>query len=278
MLIHVHELGDPRLAPYANMRDAELAQRADPLDASAHGGLFIAEGELVVERLVASRFGVHSVLTTPTRLETLGPVISGIPEETPVFLAEQRVMNEIVGFNMHRGVLAIGRRGVGMTVAEVCGRGGPVVVLEDLVNHDNIGGIFRNAAALGGAGVGVVLSPRCADPLYRKSLRVSMGCALDVPCARAADWPGVLGELREAGFETWAMTPKDGAVAIGEAARGLSGKRVAVVLGSEGPGLTDEAIGACAVRVGIPMNRVSESIDSLNVAMAAGIALACLNG
>jgi tRNA G18 (ribose-2'-O)-methylase SpoU len=165
-----------------------------------------------------------------------------------------------------------------MTVAEVCGRGGPVVVLEDLVNHDNIGGIFRNAAALGGAGVGVVLSPRCADPLYRKSLRVSMGCALDVPCARAADWPGVLGELREAGFETWAMTPKDGAVAIGEAARGLSGKRVAVVLGSEGPGLTDEAIGACAVRVGIPMNRVSESIDSLNVAMAAGIALACLNG
>ncbi len=278
-LIHVDNLADPRLAPYANMRDAELAQRADPLDAAAHGGLFIAEGELVLRRLVASRFAVHSVLTTTSRLETLRADLAGLSSDVPVFLADQRVLNEIVGFNMHRGVLAIGRRGAGLTPADLCARPGPLLVLEDLVNHDNIGGVFRNAAALGGPGVGVALSPRCADPLYRKSLRVSMGCALEVPFARVEAWPDALGAIAAAGFETWALTPRGGAVPIGEAVRACArgSTRIALVLGGEGPGLTEAAMAACRKRVTIPMNKVSDSVDSLNVAMAAGIAMSCLN-
>ncbi|HMN40170.1 MAG TPA: RNA methyltransferase [Phycisphaerales bacterium] len=274
-LIPINDLSDPRLAPYANMRDAELAQRADPLDRAAHGGLFVAEGELVLRRLVASRFAVHSVLTTASRVETLRDDLGGLPAEVPVFVAEQRVLNEIVGFNMHRGVLAIGRRGAGLSLGELCARPGPLVVLEDLVNHDNIGGIFRNAGALGGKGVGIVLSPRCADPLYRKSVRVSMGCALDVPYSRAEAWPEALHTIAEAGFETLALTPGQGSVPIREAV-GTGGK-VALVLGGEGPGLTETAMGACSRRVKIPMNKVSESVDSLNVAMAAGIALFCLS-
>jgi tRNA G18 (ribose-2'-O)-methylase SpoU len=277
-LIPVETLADPRLAPYANMRDAELAQRADPLDAAAHGGLFIAEGELVLRRLIASRFAVQSVLTTATRLDSLREALAPLPEGTPVFLADQPTMNQIVGFNMHRGVLAIGVRGAGLGLATLAARPGPLVILEDLTNHDNLGGVFRNAAALGGAGVGVLLSPRCADPLYRKSIRVSMGAALCVPFARLTDWPASLGQITAAGFRVWGFTPREGAVAIGEACQEavLARSRVAVLLGSEGPGLTDDAIAACTRLVRIPMHKADPAIDSLNVAMSCGIGLHCL--
>jgi tRNA G18 (ribose-2'-O)-methylase SpoU len=278
-VIQVQDLSDPRLAPYANMRDAELAQRADPLDPAAHGGLFIAEGELVLKRLLSSRFATHSILTTAPRLESLAPDLIRLPADVPIFIADQRLLNDIVGFNMHRGVLAIGRRGQGLSIADLAARPGPLLVLEDLVNHDNIGGIFRTAAALGGPGVGVLLSPRCADPLYRKSLRVSMGCGLEIPYARATAWPEALHTLAAAGYETWALTPRPGALPIGEAfrSRTQTSSKIALLLGSEGPGLTDESITACTRMVRIPMNKVSDSIDSLNVAMAAGIALSCLN-
>ena len=276
-LIPVPTLSDPRLAPYANMRDAELAQRTDPLDATAHAGLFIAEGELVVERLIASRFGVQSVLTTESRLETLRESLAPLPPETPVFVADQPTMNQIVGFNMHRGVLAIGVRGPSLTLSDLLERGGPIVVLEDLTNHDNLGGVFRNAAALGGTGVCVVLSPRCADPLYRKSIRVSMGAAMCVPFMRASAWPDVLKEIAAAGYEVWGMTPGANTLELGAACRGLHSKdQVAVLLGSEGPGLTPEALATCSKRVRIDMRKADPSIDSLNVAMASGIALHCL--
>jgi tRNA G18 (ribose-2'-O)-methylase SpoU len=187
-------------------------------------------------------------------------------------------MNEVVGFNMHRGVLAVGRRGAGLTPEGVLDRPGPWVVLEDLTNHDNLGGLFRNVAALGGPGAGVLLSPRCADPLYRKSLRVSMGTILSVPFARLGDWPGGLAALRDRGIETWALTPGDDARPIGEVAREAAVKaaRVALVLGSEGPGLTPGAFGACTRRVVIPMRRAAAEVDSLNVAMAGGVALYAL--
>lgn len=274
-LVHLTTPDDPRLAPYANMRDAELAQRADPLDPAAHAGLFIAEGELVVRRLVASRFRTASVLTTPARLATLGPALEVLPEDVPVLLVPQAIMDGIVGFNMHRGVLAVGVRGPGLTPDDVLARPGPWLVLEDLTNHDNLGGLFRNAAGLGGPGVGVLLSPRCADPLYRKSLRVSMGTVLSVPFARLDGWPGVLADVEARGVETWALTPGAGAEPIGRAAAATRGK-VALVLGAEGPGLSADALTACTRRVTIPMRRASAEVDSLNVGMAGGIALYAL--
>lgn len=272
-LIPITSLTDPRLAPYANMRDAELAQRADPLDAGAHGGLFIAEGDLVVRRLLHSRFELHSVLTTPTRLDSLRDALEAGAGDAPIFLAQPPLLNDIVGFNMHRGLLAIGRRGRGLTLNDLLASPGPLVVLEDLTNHDNLGGIFRNAAALGGTGVGVLLSPRCADPLYRKSLRVSMGCALAVPFARTSEWPDPLSQIAESGFETWALTPHNDAEPINQIA---VPPRVALILGTEGAGLTDTSLSASTRRVRIPMSKVDESVDSLNVAMAAGIALSHL--
>ena len=277
-IIPVDSLADPRLAPYANMRDAELAQRADPLDGAAHGGLFIAEGALVLRRLIASRFVVQSVLTGPTRLDSVRDALGALPAETPVFLADPTTMSSIVGFNMHRGVLAIGVRGAMPGIDDLLARAGPLIVLEDLTNHDNLGSICRNGAALGGPGVGIALSARCADPLYRKSIRVSMGAALCVPFARLEAWPDSLRTLARAGFQTWALTPRSGAVPIREACRTLAGSpsRVAIVLGSEGPGLTDEAIRACSHQVRIPMAKADPAVDSLNVGMACGIALHCL--
>lgn len=278
-LVPVDNLADPRLAPYANMRDAELAQRADPLDGAAHGGLFIAEGELVLRRLIASRFAVQSVLTTPTHVGSLGDALDGLDADVPVFVAEPRLLSEIVGFNMHRGVLGVGVRGPGLALADLISRPGPLVVLEDLVNHDNLGGVFRNIAALGGSGASVLLSPRCADPLYRKSLRVSMGTILSVPFARAEAWPGVLDLLANAGFDVWGLTPRNEATDIGEAVRTLpNGSKVALILGTEGTGMSEAALHACTRLVRIPMRRIDPNVDSLNVAVAAGIALHCLGG
>lgn len=257
------------------MRDAELAQRADPLNTAAHEGLFIAEGQLVVERLLKSRFRVHSILTTPARLASLHHALSSLPPDTPVFLAPPETLNSIVGLNMHRGLLAVGHRSSDLSLPDLLARPGPIVILEDLVNHDNLGGVFRNAAALGGKGVSVLLSPRCADPLYRKSLRVSMGLALSVPFARAAAWPGALHDIRAAGFEVWALTLGSGTTplpaAVAEAI--AQHRRVALILGSEGPGLTPLAQSAADRLVTIPMSKADAAVDSLNVAVAAGIAL-----
>ncbi len=274
-VIPVQSLSDPRLTPYANMRDAELAQRADPLDARAHAGLFIAEGELVLRRLIASPFPVHSVLITPTRLDSLRDALATLKPETPIFLADPPVLESIVGFNMHRGVLGVGIRTTPISLSDLAARAGPLIVLEDLTNHDNLGSIFRNAGVLGGPGVAIALSPRCADPLYRKSIRVSMGAALAVPLTRLDAWPEPLHALRQAGFQTWALTPRADAITITEARRASTGP-VALILGSEGPGLTDEALNACTHRVRIPMSKADPSLDSLNVAMACGIALAYL--
>lgn len=274
-LVPIQDLSDPRLAPYANMRDAELAQRADPLDPAAHGGLFIAEGELVVQRLIESSFPTQSVLLTSTRLEAMRPALARLPASTPVFLADPPLLSRIVGFNMHRGVLAIGLRTPPAPLDPFLDLPGPLLVLEDLTNHDNLGGIFRNAAALGGPGCAVLLSPRCADPLYRKSLRVSMGHILSIPFARLADWPGDLARIAAAGFDTLAMTVAPGSIDLETAATVNRHRRAAIVLGTEGAGLSPAALTACVRRVRIDMRPTPEGriIDSLNVAMAAGIAL-----
>jgi tRNA G18 (ribose-2'-O)-methylase SpoU len=278
--IPISSLSDPRLAAYANLRDAELLHRQDfsqPVTRIA--GAFMAEGELVVRRLIRSPFRVESVLVTPGRLESVRDDLAELPEETPVYVADQGVMSEVVGFNIHRGVLAVGLRGPERSLEEVAAVSRMLVVLEDLVNHDNLGAVFRNAAALIGPGAGVLLSPRCADPLYRKSLRVSMGHVLGVPFARIPQWPGGLAALKGAGFRVIALSPGAGSTTIQELEAGLAATpgrpRLALVLGTEGAGLSGAAAEASDDRVRIPM---APGVDSLNVAVAGAIAMHRLGG
>lgn len=284
-IVRIETISDPRVSDYANMRDAELLQRHDPFDPAGHRGLFIAEGELVVRRLIGSRFRARSVFLTSTRLEAMRSELDRLPEDAPVFVADQNVLNGVVGFNIHRGVLAVGVRPQPPSIAELLRSDGPFIILEDLFNHDNIGAIFRNASALAGTGCAVLLTPRTADPLYRKCIRVSMGNVLSIPFSRLSDFPSPGGvdasALRDASIELWALTPAADAepidLAVAAAARSSVRKRIALVLGSEGPGLTDAAIGLAHRRVTIPMLGAHENVDSLNVAVAAAIALHALN-
>jgi tRNA G18 (ribose-2'-O)-methylase SpoU len=269
--VHVEDLSHPGLEPYRDQKDAWLRVQRD--GGTGLGGLFMAEGEIVARELFASAFRVRSVLITPTRLLSMADALSGLPAGTPVFVAERTVAEGIVGFDMHRGVLALGERGEGLGLEEVV-RGAPcVLVLEGLSNHDNVGSLYRSLSALGPAGSAVVLGPGCADPFYRKSLRVSMGHVLRVPTAWAASWPGDLERLAGMGFATLALTPGDGAVALGEVDLRCPPDRIVLAVGAEGPGLTGATMAAASRRVRIPMNG---GVDSLNVGVAAAVALAAL--
>jgi len=242
---------DPRLAPYRDLRDAGLAVRR---------GLFVAEGRPVVRRLLAgSRFRAHSVLATEPMVETLSDVVDG----APLYVVDEATIRSVVGFAFHRGCLALGERGVPGSLAPLLA-GRRLLVLERVTNPDNIGAMFRNAAALGADGV--LLSPGCGDPLYRKAVRVSMGGTLVVPFARVEAWPGVLVDLRERGFTIVALAP-GGALPIDELPRPA---RVALLLGAEGDGLSAAARAVADVTVAIPM---AGADHSLNVATASGIAL-----
>jgi tRNA G18 (ribose-2'-O)-methylase SpoU len=288
--VPIDSLSDPRVADYAQIREAEL--RKDRFDAP--GGLFVAEGELVVRRLLASRYRTRSILTTHARLRTVQDIVDALPAETPVYVVDQPTMNGIVGFNIHRGVLAIGERGPEPDLDQLLRSSRVAVILEDLVNHDNLGGIFRNVAGLGAGCFGetcILLSPKCADPLYRKSIRVSMGSALLVPFARLTDWPNDLQRVQTAGYRVLAMTPSERAVDIDTVTPDASNPKAAILLGSEGPGLTDTAMSKADIHVRIWMpgrsgqspplfansldleDRTAEGIDSLNVSVACAIAL-----
>lgn len=282
-IVPVTSLDDPRIADYRSLRDQELLQRADPLDPAAHRGIFVAEGELVVRRLVESPFTTRSLLLAESRIEPMRDLLEALPPQVPVFVAPQGVVNDIIGFNIHRGVLAIGERGEPADIGALLTRRGPFVVLEDLCNHDNIGAIFRNCAALGGAGVTVLLSPRTADPLYRKSLRVSMGHALLVPWARLDRWPDALHDFRAAGIRVLAMTPGAGSCDVREVAAQLRAApqtttRIALLLGTEGQGLSAAAMAHAdqLVRIDMPPGPTGAVADSLNVAVAAAVALHAL--
>jgi tRNA G18 (ribose-2'-O)-methylase SpoU len=265
-LIRIDDAGDERLGDYRGVSDADLAAR---------NGLFIAEGRLVVRRLLAaSRFPTRSVLVTEPALKALADVLDPIPT-LPVFVVPQSVMNGVTGFNIHRGCLAIGERPTPARWPDVVDQlptpnaQPPIVaVLERVANADNVGGVFRSAAAFGAGAV--LLDPVSTDPLYRKAIRTSMGAALQVPFARAEPWPGALLELRRLGFAVIAMTPAPAAPVLRDVVRGVAGRRVAIVLGHEGEGLTPEALAACELQARIP---ISGHIDSLNVVAAAAIAL-----
>lgn len=271
---------DGLLRPYRDQKDAWLrVQRSGGTgiaDDDDSDGLFMAEGELVVGTLIESEHLVVSVLCTPRRLETMRAELERLPADTPVLVADRRVVERIVGFDLHRGVLAVGRRRHAPAATELMESSGLLVLCEELANHDNIGAVFRNVACLAGVergtGACVLLSAACCDPLYRKSLRVSMGHALRVPFARLDPWAPGIAKAKAAGFETIALTPDPAAEDIRHF-KHTPNTRLALMLGAEGPGLAGPTLEAASRRVRIPM---APGADSLNVATSLAVALSHL--
>lgn len=222
---------------------------------------------MVLAHLIrGGRFGLDSVLLAEKRIEKLGPLLAGAPADTPVYIAAQPVLDGIAGFPMHRGVLGVGRRPPPRTLGEALAavpKRALVVALFGIANHDNMGGVFRNAAAFGAELI--VLDQSCCDPLYRKAIRVSVGAALTVPFVRAEAEGGTISLLKAAGFSVFALSP-GGNIPLIAARRS---PRTAVLLGAEGPGLSPEVL-AEAERVRIP---TAPAVDSLNVAVSAALAL-----
>jgi tRNA G18 (ribose-2'-O)-methylase SpoU len=264
--IPVRDLADPRLDAYRNLRDATLRARH---------GLFVAEGRLVVRRLLQSSwYRTVSVLVTEPARRSLADALELQAEDLAVFVAPPSLLQAITGVNVHRGCLAVGARATeaGDLAAALAAPGSParrLLVLERMGNADNVGSVFRSARAFGVDAV--LLGPGCCDPLYRKAMRVSMGAALSVPFGIVEPWPRGLDRLRTAGFRLVALTP-DAAAGDLEwyAARPGRPQRLALLLGAEGDGLSGEALAAADLRLRIPM---ASGIDSLNVAVAAAIAL-----
>lgn len=258
MLVPIADPSDPRLAPYLHVRDRDIAGREDG---------FIAEGEVVLRVLARSpHFRPRSILVSDRRLTKLAPVLELFDPDVPVLVAPQAVMDLVVGFPIHRGVLAFADRGADPTIDAVLASAPDdalVLFLIGVSNHDNVGGLFRNAAAFGAHAV--VLDGASCDPLYRKAVRVSVGGALLVPFARVGGPEEALAAARRHGFQILALSP-GGAADLGD----LEGRgRIALFLGAEGPGLPEDVL-AAATTVRIAM---AEGFDSLNVAVAGAIAL-----
>lgn len=265
ILTPVGRADDPRLDDY---RDLTTADRRP--DRPGGRGLVIAEGVVVVRRLLGSAYPIRSLLGVPRRLDELGDDLTGV--DVPAYATDADVMAEAVGFHLNRGVLAVADRVDAPDPAELAGRARLLAVCEGVGDHENLGSLFRNAAALGVDGI--LLGPACSDPLYRRSVRVSMGHVLRVPFAPLPGrWPDSLDLLRSAGLTVAALTPDPDAVPLSRA--GLAGGRTALLLGAEGPGLTVEAMDAADLRIRIPM---VAGVDSLNVATAAAVAFHTITG
>ena len=260
VVIDVADPGDPRLDDF---RDLNSVDRRPDLPSGK--GLVIAEGVLVVQRMLASRFRPRALLGTERRLGELADDLTGVA--APYYRVAADVMAEVVGFHLNRGVLASASRPHELTVAQVLEGARTVAVLEGVNDHENLGSIFRNAAGL--AVDAVVFGTGCADPLYRRAVRVSMGHALLVPYAWMAAWPNELQILRNNGFRLLAMTPDPAAHTLAEAMSDVADAKAAILVGAEGPGLTERAMRASDIRVRVPMSR---GTDSLNVATAAALA------
>lgn len=254
LIVSVDDSASPHLEPYTRVRERDLAGRE---------GLFVAEGEVVVRVLATrSRFRVRSLFLEERRVAAMKDVVEALSPDVPVFVAAQRVMDDVVGFSIHRGILALGERGAPLAVEDVVARD-VVVGLVGLANHDNVGGVLRSAAAFG---AGVLYDATTCDPLYRKAIRVSVGGALTVPFAEMRDAHAMIDALERAGFAVFALTAR-GDETIDRAVRGAA--RRALLVGTEGDGLP-EAVLARARRVRIPMK---PDLDSLNATVAASIGL-----
>lgn len=250
---------DPRILAFRDVKERDLTGRQ---------GLFIAEGEVVLRVLAsgASRCRPVSVLIADKRIEGLRPILEALPEDTPVYAAPQAVLDGVAGFHLHRGILALGRKPAPLTLeaalADLPERA-VVVGACGIGNHDNMGGLFRNAAAFGAAGV--LLDSACCDPFYRKAIRVSVGAVLRTPFVSGLSATQMADALQARGFEVLALTPS----ATETLSELRPSGRTAILLGSEGPGLSPEVIGRCRP-VGI---RMSGGFDSLNVAATSAVAL-----
>lgn len=262
-VVRIEDLSDERLGDYANLTDVALRRRTEP-----EGGLYIAESPKVIARALAAGHRPRSVLVLEQWLSGLEPLLA--EHDIPVFVGESQLLENLTGFNLHRGALAAMQRPELVGVDELLANARRVVVLEDIVDHTNVGAIFRSVAGLGADAV--LVTPRCADPLYRRSVRVSMGTVLQVPWTRLADWPLGAEELRAAGFHIAALALSDTAVSLDDFAASAP-DRVAIVLGTEGDGLSAAALDAADTVVTIPM---MHGVDSLNVASASAVALYAL--
>lgn len=271
--MRVIDIDDPADERVDDFRDLNSVDRRPDLPALPGGrrglGLVIAEGVLVAQRMIASRFTPHAFLGVSRRLDELADDVRVVgPENTdpavPFYRATAEVMAEIVGFHLNRGVLGVARRPPVRHVDEVLAGARTVAILEGVNDHENIGSIFRNAAGLGVDAV--LFGSGCADPLYRRSVRVSMGHALLVPSAQFYEWPAGLDDVHRHGFTTVSLTPDPQAAVLAES---VDAERVAFLVGAEGPGLARATMRATHVQARIPMSR---GTDSLNVATAAAIA------
>lgn len=256
--VEIDSPDDPRLHDYRDLRDVQLRKSLE-----AEHGLFLAEGEKVVRRAVESGFRPRSFLMAPRWLDGLSDVLDR--SDAPCYVLPESMAEDVTGFHVHRGALASLARGPLPSVDEVLDGARSILVLEDVVDHTNVGAVFRSAAALGFDAV--LLSPRCADPLYRRAVKVAMGSVFQVPWTRLPEWYDALGDLSGRGFTTVALTLAPDATAIDEAVRGV--ERLALVLGSEGPGLSSRWQETADRRAIIPM---SAGVDSLNVAAACAVA------
>lgn len=257
-LIQITDPADPRLADYRDLRDVELRKNLE-----AEHGLFLAEGEKVVRRAADAGFTARSFLMAPRWLDGLADVLDA--SGAPCYVLSESLAEDVTGFHVHRGALASMERPPLRTVDEVLDGARTVLVLEDLVDHTNVGAIFRCGAAFDFDAV--LLAPRCADPLYRRSIKVGMGAVFSLPWTRLPDWKDALPSLSRAGFTTVALTLAEGSVPIERAVGGV--EKVALVLGNEGHGLSSRWEKDADVRAVIPM---SAEVDSLNVAAAAAVA------
>jgi len=257
-LIEVSDPTDPRLADYRDLRDVELRKHLE-----AEHGLFLAEGEKVVRRAVEAGYAPRSFLMAPRWLEGLSDVLAAV--EAPCYVLTEALAEQVTGFHVHRGALASLRRRPLPTLDDALAGARTVLVLEDIVDHTNVGAILRSGAALGVDAV--LLSPRCADPLYRRSVKVAMGAVFSLPWTRLDDWYDALPGLAARGFTTVAMTLASDATPLDQTVAGLD--RVALVLGGEGHGLSSRWQSSADRRAVIPMRA---GIDSLNVAAATAVA------
>lgn len=253
---------DPRLADYVGLTDVALRRRSEPAN-----GLYIAESEKVIRRALAAGHQTRSLLMSERWLDDLADLVEASERVgTPVFVGDRDVIEAVTGFHLHRGALASMNRPEPARLDDVLDGAHRVLVLEDVVDHTNVGAVFRSAAALGMDAV--LVTPRCADPLYRRAIRVSMGTVFQVPWTRIDPWPQGVAELRRRGFTVAAMALSEESLSLADLAADPP-ERLALVLGTEGDGLSPRTMTEVDLVVRIPM---AGGVDSLNVAAAGAVA------
>lgn len=259
-ILQVADLEDPRLDEYLRLSEAHLRMRSD-----VENGLYIAESTKVVQRSIKAGHVPRSFLLAEKHLEQLAEEFNQFPD-TPIFIGDDQQLQDLVGFHLHRGAMAAMNRPDPLDLDEVLEASSRIAILEDIADHTNLGAIIRSASGLGVDAV--LLTPKCVDPWYRRSARVSMGTVFDLPWVRMQSWPEDIQTLKKHGYEMLAVELTDDAIPLNEVEI-KAGQKVAMILGNEGRGVTDEALAAVDQTVIIPMHR---GVDSLNVGAASAIA------